>query len=88
MSTTQLGGRLPLLDPASLTSEQKAVYECLTGTMVKWADASGFQSITEDGQLIGSSIRSCSVPASHRLSWTCRMPSRRTPRSTLGCGRL
>jgi len=53
METTHLGGRIPLLDPASLTGEQKAVYDRLTRTMVKWADTSGFQSTTEDGRLIG-----------------------------------
>ena len=53
MDTAQLGGRLPLLDPSSLTTAQKAVYQRLTATMVKWADQSGFQSTTEDGRLIG-----------------------------------
>ena len=53
MDTTHLGGRLALLDPAGLTGEQKAVYERLTRTMVKWADQSGFQSTTEGGRLIG-----------------------------------
>ena len=53
MDTTDLGGRLALLDPADLTGEQKDVYERLTRTMVTWADRSGFQSKTEDGRLIG-----------------------------------
>ena len=52
MDTTHLGGRLALLDPAGLTGEQKAVYDRLTDTMVKWADKSGFQS-TEGDRLIG-----------------------------------
>ncbi len=52
METTQLGGRLPLLDPVSLTGEHRAVYNRLTRTMVKWADKSGFQS-TEGDRLIG-----------------------------------
>ena len=53
MNTTHLGGRLPLLDPTDLTDEQKAVYRQLTRTMIPWAEQSGFQSITETGQLIG-----------------------------------
>jgi alkylhydroperoxidase family enzyme len=53
METTHLGGRIPLLDPASLTGEQKAVYDRLTRTMVKWADTSGFQSTTGGDRLIG-----------------------------------
>ncbi len=52
MDTTQLGGRLALLDPAGLTGEQQAVYERLTRTMVEWADRSGFQSMAGD-RLIG-----------------------------------
>ena len=52
MGTTHLGGRLPLLDPTSLSGEQKMVYERLTRTMVKWADRSGFQS-TDGDRLIG-----------------------------------
>ena len=53
METTHLGGRLPLLDPAGLTGEQKAVYDRLTRTMVEWADKSGFQSTAEGDRLIG-----------------------------------
>ena len=52
METTQPGGRLELLDPASLTDGQHAVYDRLTRTMVKWADESGFQS-TKGDRLIG-----------------------------------
>ena len=53
MDNTYLGGRLPLLDPASLTDAQQTVYRRLTATMVKWADRSGFQSSTAGGRLIG-----------------------------------
>ena len=53
MDTTHLGGRLALLDPASLTGAQRAVYDRLTTTMVRWADESGFQSTTQDRRLIG-----------------------------------
>ncbi len=53
MDMTHLGGRLPLLDPAGLSGAQRAVYDRLTATMVRWADQAGFQSMTEDGRLIG-----------------------------------
>ena len=53
MNALNLGGRLPLPDPASLPAEQKAVYDRLRATMIRWADESGFESITEDGRLIG-----------------------------------
>jgi alkylhydroperoxidase family enzyme len=53
MDMTQLGGRLPLLDPGQLNGEQKAVYDRLRGTMIKWANESGFQSMAEGGRLIG-----------------------------------
>ena len=53
MDATNFGGRLPLLDPASLTSGQLAVYDRLQATMLRWADQSGFQSTTKQGQLIG-----------------------------------
>ena len=53
MDDAQLGGRLPLLDPAALTRKQKAVYDRLVETMVRWADESGFQSQADGGRLIG-----------------------------------
>ena len=53
MEALHLGGRLPLLDPVHLTDGQKAVYERLSRTMVKWAEASGFQSTTAGDRLIG-----------------------------------
>ncbi len=53
MDLINLGGRLALLDPASLTGAQRAVYDRLTATMVRWADQSGFQSTTQDKRLIG-----------------------------------
>ena len=52
METNHLGGRISLLDPAGLTGKQKAVYDRVTDTMVKWADRSGFQS-TDGDRLIG-----------------------------------
>ncbi len=53
MDTTELGGRLPLLRPAELDAEQKPVHDLVTRTTVPWAEASGFQSRTADGALIG-----------------------------------
>ena len=53
MDATHVGGRLPLLDPACLTDTQKAVYDRLRATMILWADRSGFQSMTDQGRLIG-----------------------------------
>ena len=53
MDTNHLGGRLPLLDPADLTDEQKTVHQRLTRTMISWAEQSGFQATTEKEQLIG-----------------------------------
>ena len=55
MSTeiNSLGGRLPLLKPADLQSDQKKLHATLTANMVSWANASGFQADTADGQLIG-----------------------------------
>ena len=53
MNTANLGGRLPLLDPADLNDAQKAVYDRLANTMVRWADQAGFQSTTDGGKLIG-----------------------------------
>ena len=51
--TEKLGGRLPLLDPQTLSAGRKEVYDQLIKTMIPWADQSGFQSKTEGGKLIG-----------------------------------
>ena len=48
-----LGGRLALLDPQELTPDQKSTYDFIKAKMVPWANASGFQSETDDGRLIG-----------------------------------
>ena len=48
-----LGGRLALLDPSELSPDQKPTYDYIKAKMVPWADASGFQSQTNDGRLIG-----------------------------------
>jgi 4-carboxymuconolactone decarboxylase len=51
--TETLGGRLPLLDPSTLSTAQKETYERLNRTWVSWADSVPFQSKTEDGRFIG-----------------------------------
>ena len=48
-----LGGRLELLDPATLSVAQRKVYDQISRTMVPWAEKSGFQSTTGDGRLVG-----------------------------------
>jgi 4-carboxymuconolactone decarboxylase len=53
MQPGNLGGRLPLLDPAKLSDTQRAVYDRINATLVPWADAAHFQSRTADGRLIG-----------------------------------
>jgi len=52
-SNQYLGGRLPLLDPKVLSSDQRDLYQRLDKTMITWAMATGFQGKTEDGCLIG-----------------------------------
>ena len=53
MRPRNLGGRLPLLDPAKLSETQRKVYDLAIATMVPWADAAHFQIKTADGRLIG-----------------------------------
>jgi len=48
-----LGGRLALLSPDKLDSDQKDLYDQLQDTMVPWAKKSGFQADTYDDRLIG-----------------------------------
>lgn len=48
-----LGGRLALLSPDKLDSDQKKLYNQLQDTMVPWAKKSGFQANTYDDRLIG-----------------------------------
>jgi 4-carboxymuconolactone decarboxylase len=50
---TDWGGRLPLLDPASLTEEQRKRYDTLVETSVPWAERAGFRARLDDGRLIG-----------------------------------
>jgi 4-carboxymuconolactone decarboxylase len=48
-----LGGRLPLADPAILTSAQRNLFQQLKATWVVYADKLGVKATTEDGRLIG-----------------------------------
>jgi 4-carboxymuconolactone decarboxylase len=48
-----LGGRLPLADPATLTSAQRDLFETLKATWVVYANKLGVQATTKDGRLIG-----------------------------------
>ncbi|UMB69517.1 carboxymuconolactone decarboxylase family protein [Mycobacterium paraterrae] len=53
MNDSALGGRLPLIDPRTLSGDQRTLYETLRSSLVTWADANGFRGMTDDGQLIG-----------------------------------
>jgi 4-carboxymuconolactone decarboxylase len=48
-----LGGRLALLSPDKLDSDQKKLYDQLQDTMVPWAKKSGFEADTSGELLIG-----------------------------------
>jgi 4-carboxymuconolactone decarboxylase len=50
--TEMLGGRLPLLDPSTLSTAQKETYERLDKTWFQWAKGV-FQGKLADGRLIG-----------------------------------
>ncbi len=53
LSENSLGGRLALLRPDELDSDQKKLYDQLQDTMVPWAKKSGFRAAIADGRLIG-----------------------------------
>ncbi len=55
MSSTDdnLGGRIPLSEPAELTASQQSLYKVISETAVPWANASGFVAKMDDGRLIG-----------------------------------
>lgn len=48
-----LGGRLPLVDPATFTAAQRELYDTLQGSWMVYAKKLGVQAMTEDGRLIG-----------------------------------
>jgi len=51
--TDALGGRLPLADPAALDPAQREIFDRMATRIVPWANDAQFQSIAEDGRLIG-----------------------------------
>ena len=51
--TDTLGGRLPLADPAALNPAQREIFDRMATRIVPWANDAQFQSIAEDGRLIG-----------------------------------
>src|SRR6202790_2528744 len=48
-----MGGRLPLADPANLSAAQRELFDKMTSAVVPWADDTGFHSATDDGRFIG-----------------------------------
>ncbi len=48
-----LGGRLPLADPTTLTGTERELAETVMATRMPWANDAGVQLTTEDGRLIG-----------------------------------
>jgi 4-carboxymuconolactone decarboxylase len=48
-----LGGRLPLLGPETMTPEQRRFYDAAMAEQYPWSVATGFQFITDDERLIG-----------------------------------
>jgi hypothetical protein len=48
-----LGGRLPLLDPATMPPEQRRFYDVAMAEQHPWSVDAGFQLVTDDERLIG-----------------------------------
>ena len=53
MTQSELGGRLPLIDPETLEGDQKKLYEQMNSTLIPWSETSGFIGKTANGELIG-----------------------------------
>jgi 4-carboxymuconolactone decarboxylase len=53
VQTDALGGRLPLIDPETLTDDQRGLFDLLSNTLVAWTDGIEVQAATDDGRLIG-----------------------------------
>lgn len=58
-----LGGRLPLLDPKRLTTQQRHLYERLVASRVPEAASGGFIARLDDGRFIGPFNGFLHVPA-------------------------
>ena len=50
---SDLGGRLPLLKPDQLDTEQKKTYDQIDSTLIPWAKESDFEAKSADGALLG-----------------------------------
>ena len=48
-----LGGRIPLSNPAQLNQGQQSLYRTIDEGSVPWAESSGFVAKLEDGRLVG-----------------------------------
>ncbi|HEV2739510.1 MAG TPA: hypothetical protein VGU66_13090 [Candidatus Elarobacter sp.] len=48
-----LGGRLPLLNPETISGEQRRLYDRFVEVQVPWARDSGFEMCAREGRLIG-----------------------------------
>ncbi len=53
MTQSELGGRLPLIDPDTLTGNQKQLYDHMNSSLIPWSESNGFIGKTSDGKLIG-----------------------------------
>ena len=53
MNDTQLGGRIALMEPGTMTGAQKELYESTLKEAVPWAESSGFTAALPDGRVIG-----------------------------------
>jgi len=51
--TDTLGGRLPLADPTALNPAQREIFDRMATRIIPWANDAQFQSMAEDGRLIG-----------------------------------
>lgn len=73
--TDRLGGRLPLLDPATLDPDQRQVYEALTRIVGPESAESGFTAILDDGRLVGPFNAMLRIPeiATGFGQWTSRI---------------
>lgn len=53
MTAEELGGRLPLADPATLNPAQRALFDRMVARIVPWADTAEFRSTAGNGRFIG-----------------------------------
>jgi 4-carboxymuconolactone decarboxylase len=51
--TIELGGRIPLSTPASLSPSQRSLYDAINEQAVPWAQSAGFIAKLDDGRLVG-----------------------------------